>query len=304
MDNVDIRLLRAFLVLMAERSVSRASERLDISQPATSYALGRLREVFHDPLLIRARSGMVPTPRGLEIEAVVRRLVADYDGLVDVTQDFDPASSLRTFVVTATEHAEHLLMPPLLQYLRRHAPGIRVVVRLPDPARALELMESGEVDLRLAWLLKPPPSMRSTPLFQDRFVCIAGRDHPEIRGALSMAQFLKYPHARTYGATRTTSNLVIDEAIEKLGRRPATAFQLQNFLSIPLALVSTDLIATVPHAFVRLFSAQYPLQILEPPIRLPRIRYAAYWHERAHKDPAHRWFRSAVAHAVMPPPAA
>lgn len=295
MDNLDFRLLRALVVLMAERNVSRAAERLEISQPATSHALARLRLAFRDPLLLRSRGGMTPTPRGQQIEAEVRRLLVDYDALVAPAEAFDPATSRRTFVVTATEHAEHLLMPALLQELRTHAPGIRVNVRIPDPERANELLESGEVDLRFAWLIKPPLSMRSVPLFNDRFVCIADRQHPGIRGTLTTAQFLKFPHVRTYGASRTTSNRMIDEAIERLGREPAPPFQLQNFLSVPLALAGTDLIATVPHAFVRLFAQQYPVQVLEPPVRLPRIRYAAYWHERNHKDPGHRWLRETVA---------
>jgi len=299
MDNIDIRLLRALLVLMAERNVSRASERLDISQPATSHVLARLRQAFHDPLLLRARNGMVATPRGQEIEAAVRRLVADYDALAKPPAPFDPATSRRVFVITATEHAEHLMLPPLLRDIRVCAPGIRVIARIPDPERVQELLESGEVDLRFAWLLKPLQSMRAVPLFQDRFVCIAARDHPDIRGSLSMTQFLTFPHIRTYGATRTTSNLVIDEAIERLGRKPAPPMQLQNFLTLPLALAGTDLIATVPHAFGRLFAQQYPLQVLEPPMRLPRIRYAAYWHERNQKDPAHRWLRDAVARAAQ-----
>lgn len=295
MHNIDIRLLRAFQVLMAERNVSRASERLEISQPAASHALARLRRVFHDPLLLKSRGGMVITPRGEEIAETVGRWISEFDALVNVTDDFDSVASRRTFVITATEHAEHLVMPALLRDIRKSAPGVRLRVQLPDPDRSLELLESGEVDLRFAWLIKPPLSMRSVPLFQDRFVCIAARDHPEIRGSLSVAQFLRFPHARTYGTNRTTSNRVIDEAIQRLGRKPAPPFQLQNFLSVPLALAGTDLIATVPLSFARVFSKQYPLQVVEPPVRLPRIRYAAYWHERNQKEPGHRWLRDMVS---------
>jgi DNA-binding transcriptional LysR family regulator len=295
MDNIDIRLLRAFLVLMNERNVSHAAERLEVSQPAASHSLARLRRVFNDPLLLKSKSGMLITPRGEEIAATVSRWVSEYDALVQVTDEFDSKTSRRTFVITATEHAEHLVMPALLRDIRKRAPSVRLRVRLPEPDRSLELLESGEVDLRFAWLIKPPLSMRSAPLFQDRFVCIAARDHPEIRGSLTVAQFLRFPHARTYGTNRTTSNRVIDEAIQRLGRESAPPFQLQNFLSVPLALGGTDLIATVPLSFARMFAKQYPLQVVEPPIRLPRIRYAAYWHERNQKEPGHRWLRDMVS---------
>jgi len=298
MNELDPRHLRAFLVLMAERSVSRAAVRLDMSQPAISHVLSRLRTVFGDALLLRSRGGMTPTNRALELEPRVRELLASYEQLTQPASRFDPAQSARRFVVTAPEYAEHLLMPALLRQLRATAPRVRVDVRAPDPDRAYELLESGEVDLRLAWLLKPMQSLRSLQLFQDRMVYVADRRHRQIGERLTLAQLLSLPHVRTLGASVSTTNRVIDEALDRMGRKLELVFYLQNFLTIPATLAGTDAIAALGCRLAERFAQQFPLRILEPPIRLPRIRYAAYWHERNQNDPGHRWLRQAVQAAA------
>ena len=299
MHRANLRPLRVLLVLLAERSVSRAAERLGISQPAASHALARLRALYQDPLLLRSRSGMIPTPRAMELEKSARRLFEEYEALTKPAAAFDPSVSARTFVLTAPEYAEHVLMAPLLRHLRAAAPNIRIEVHPPEPARSLELLERGEVDLRIAWLPKPLPSLRSMQLFQDRMVCIADRGHPRIRGSLTLEQFFTLPHVRTsVGMSRTTTGRVIDEAVQRHGRKLDRFFLLQNFLTVPHALVGTDAIATLPRTLAVAFAAQHPLQVLEPPLKLPRIRYAAYWHERNQRDEAHKWLRAAVLRAA------
>jgi DNA-binding transcriptional LysR family regulator len=299
MDNIDIKLLRTMLVLMGERSVSRTADRLDVSQPAVSQALARLRELFDDPLLLRSRAGMVPTDRATEIEGRVRRLLAEYDALTGRAQPFDPSVSQRRFVISAPEYAEHLLMPPIFRHLRAHAPNIRIEVCTPDPERAYDLLESGDVDLRIAWLPKTQQSLRSMQLFQDRIVCIADRDHPALDGTLSLAQFLNFPHARPWGMGRARLGRVIDEAVEHQGKKLAPPFQVQNFLTIPYTIIGSDILAVLPLVLARAFAEQRPIQILEVPLRLPRMKYGAYWHERSHKDIGHKWLRSVVLQAAQ-----
>jgi DNA-binding transcriptional LysR family regulator len=291
MDNVDIRLLRAFLVLMADKNVSVAAEHLGISQPAASHALARLRTLFDDPLLLRSRTGMVASSRAPEFEQGVRELLASWDGLVGMARPFDPAVSSQTFTISAPEYPERLLIPGLARQARAQAPHVRIEVQTPDRDRAVELLESGRLDLRIAWLPKPPQSLRSMPLFQDRIVCIAAADHPQVHGSITLEQFLTLPHARPLGTGRTTTGRTIDEAVERQGRRLNLVILVQNFLTIPLMMAGTDLIATVPRRLATVLARQHPLQILEAPLRLPRIRYAAYWHERRQKDPGHRWLR-------------
>lgn len=298
MDNFDIQLLRAFTVLMAERNVSRAAERLRISQPAASQALARLRKLFDDPLLLRSRDGMVPTDRALQIERHATRLLDEYGRLVAPPGPFRPAESRRTFVLTGTEYVEFILTPRLLSRIGTEAPHVRIEMRVPDPERILDLLASGEVDLRIGWVRDPPPSLRSQQLFQDHLVCIARLGHPAIAGALTQKQFLALPHVRPQIGGRTTTGRVVDERVAALGGELHLHLLVQNFLTVPFSVARSDLIATVPRRLVTEFRPQLPLQVLDPPIRLPRMRYAAYWHERSHKDPGHQWLRRVVLEAA------
>jgi DNA-binding transcriptional LysR family regulator len=298
MDNIDLRLLRAFLALMAERSVTRAAHRVGVGQSAMSQTLARLRALFGDPLLLKSRGGMAATDRALELEKSVRLMLDEYDRMLAPADSFDPATSRRRFVITAPEYAEHLLMPPVLARLRQLAPGIRLEVRAPQPGRVVELLESGELDLRIAWLLAPSPSLRSMQLFQDQIVCLASQPHAGIQGSLTLDQFLEWPHVQPLGTGRPTTAVVLADAVAREGRKIERAFLVQNFLTIPLIVARTDMLATLPRMLARAFAAQHKLQMLEMPMRLPRIRYAAYWHERSQKDPGHRWLRGVVLQAA------
>lgn len=295
MDNSEIRLLRAFPVLMRERSVSRAADQLGLSQPAMSHLLARLRKLLNDPLFLRARNGMVPTDRALEIAKSIQALLEDYDRLTRPVLQFSADVSRRSFNLSAPEFAERLILPPLLKKLRKEAPNLRVVVHAPMQDRALDMLERGELDLRIAWLIPAPvASLRSVRLFQDRLVCVADRKHPSIRGALSMDKFLELPHLRTVGYSQTTTGQAIDSAIERQGHKLAPPQVVQSFVTMMHSIAGTDLIATVPRLLAQEYESRCQLQIVEPPLQLPPVRYAAYWHERNQRDAGHRWLRMAL----------
>ena len=253
------------------RDRARASRRLPCrrpprhSQPATSHALARLRRLFNDPLLAAS---------------------------------FDPPRSERTFVITAPEFGELTLVPTLVRRLRADAPHVRVEVHAPDPERAFDMLESGAIDLRIAWLTAAAPSLRAIQLFEYRLVVIAHDRHPKLRDRLTFDQFVTLPHARTLGTSHATTIRVVDEAVSRLGRKLERSFLVQHFLTIPATLVGTDLIATLPLTQARAFAAQHPLKVHEPPLRLPKIRYGAYWHERSQKEEGHRWLRRVILDAA------
>ena len=294
MNNIDIKLLNLFVVLLNERSVSNTAERLAMTQPAVSLALSRLRALFHDPLLLRSGRRMTPTNRALQIESLVRGILHEYNALTNPPTAFEPSQSTRTFVVTAPEHVELRLIPNLLTKIRDLAPKVQVDVKVPNPERSFELLESGDIDLRLAWLTHPNGALRSLPCFQDKMVCIAKINHPRIKKHLTLQDFLSIPHARTLGARGNTTNRVIDETLHGLGKKISMSFQMQNFATVANAVSATDMIAMIPHSLAVIFSRQFDLQIVDPPIRLPRIKYSAYWHERSQNDMGHQWLRQLI----------
>lgn len=288
---MDIHLLRCFEALMDERSVSRAAERMHVSQPAMSHALARLRRLFDDPLLLRTQTGMVPPRRALNARETVSRILLETENLLLRAVEFKPLTSRMRFVITAPEYVEHVLAPRLLQRLQQEAPGITLEIRVPDPDRATEWLEKGEIDFRLGWLRTPPRTLRSQLLFRDGFVCLARKGHPQIRGSVSQEQYFSLPHVRSRFVRNSTSGRVIDEVAAAQGRELNVAVLMQNVFTVFHAVAHSDLIATVPSRLVQGVTGQLPLQLLEPPLPIPELRIHLFWHERTHQEASHRWFR-------------
>lgn len=298
---VDVFLLRCFDVLMEERSVSRAAETLEISQPALSRALARLRRLFGDPLLIRAQGRMVPTDRALEVESSVRKILSDLEQVINAPGEFDPKTAQATFRLTAAGSVEHLILPRLVERLQNSAPGIRIEVRQPSRDNALKWLETGEIDFRLGWVSRPPETLRSSLLYRDRLICLVRQGHQNVNGHITLEQYLSLPHARLEVLPHGMSGRVIDEVVALFGKKLHIGLLVQNYLTVLDAVARSDLIATIPERLAKNFAQQLSLQILDPPLKLPDFRIAVFWHERSHKNPRHRWFRdqiTAVARAL------
>ncbi|MES3001467.1 MAG: LysR family transcriptional regulator [Pseudomonadota bacterium] len=300
MKNIETELLRTLLVLLRERSVSKAAVRLQLSQPAVSQALGKLRVFFNDPLLVRAKGGMVPTERALQVGKELSSVLDRLDSLSAASALFEPTSSTRTFSLTTSAYAELVLGPTLAGVVSAAAPNVQVEFRRPDPNRANDLLERGELDFRIAWVRgnTSPSSMRSKALFEDRFVCIARVGHPTIQGSITVQQFLAAPQVCTRLQEGITLARVVDEAIRRLPAELPTGVQVQNYLTLPFFVANSDFVVMAPLRVASAFQSSLGLQILESPLRLPRIRYAVYWHERSQRDAGHRWMRQRIAEAV------
>lgn len=298
LDSLDVRTLRILLMLLTERSVSRAAQKLDMSQPAMSHILNRLRRTLDDPLLLRSNNGMVCTERAVEIAAKTQELLKGFDDLVAQRAPFDPRTSKRRFVIAAATYTEHVLLPILIRRIHEQAPHITVEVRPPRYGHAHEQLENGEVDLRVAWGQGPPPlSLRSISLFHDRIVCLTDPVFRKTRGPLSIAAYLAAPHVRAQGTERTTTGKVVDSAVAQFGTSLCIALLVQNYLSIPKMIAHTDFVATLPERFAIELAAHTPLEISDPPLKLPKVRVMAFWHERSQSDPAHKWLRRLAVEA-------
>ncbi len=292
---LDFGLLQCFMTLMSERSVSKSALRLGLSQPAVSHALGRLRRLFDDALLLKGHGHMTPTARALELEVEVRALLASAEHLVSRPAEFVPATTRVRFVVMTPEFVEYLLAPPLVAHIQTHASGIDVAFRTTDPEHAPDWFESGEIDIRLGWLPAPPPLLRVKLLFRDPLVCIARRSHPRLKNRITAEQYLATAHVRVERPRTGVSTGAVDAAVAAVGGRLRIALQVQNAFALANSVAQSSLIATLPERLARVMAAQYPLQILPLPLDVPDVRIAMYWHERTHKQPAHRWFRQLLA---------
>lgn len=285
--NLDLNLLKALDALLDERSVTRAAERLSLTQPAVSGMLTRLRESFDDPLFVRTQRGIAPTLRAQALAGPLKELLCNAEALLR-PQGFDPATAHMTLRVAATDYALQAVVLPFLAVLRKRAPGVCVAVVPAQHLPLHERLERGDIDLALITPENTAPDLHARRLFDERYVCVMRADHPEARHrSLSLARFCALDHALvSYGGGSFRG--VTDEALERLGRQRRVALSVTSFLVLPEILRRSDLVAVVPQRLVRPDSG---LVVLEPPLEIPGFTKTAAWHERTHRSPGHQWAR-------------
>ncbi|MGE0315974.1 MAG: LysR family transcriptional regulator [Lautropia sp.] len=298
--NLDLHALECFDVLLRERNVSRAAERLRISQSSASEALARLRERFGDPLLVRAREGMVPTAHALELVPQVRAAIDQLRSLMDRDEAFEPGQSSLRFRIATSDYAQLLLMPTLAGRFRNDAPGCGIDI-LPVHVQRIEpALEAGEIDLAIAVHPDPPPSLRRSPLFSDRYVCIARRGDPRTRETLTAEQFAALPHVSVAPSGLSYFSGVVDSALEAAGLTRRVVISSPHFLLAAHMVSQSEMVLAMPRQAALALEAIMPLQLAE--IRLPMrsVEVAMYWHERSHFSRPMQWLRQQVRGTLAP----
>ncbi|MFJ3055333.1 LysR family transcriptional regulator [Herbaspirillum sp. NPDC087042] len=284
---LDLNLLKALAALLDERNVTRAAARLGVTQPAMSGILTRLRENFDDPLFSRTQRGIVPTPRALELQQPLQRILGEIDGLLHPAV-FDPATATLDYTVAATDYALRAIAVPFLTALKQHAPQVRVALASVEDGPLQERLERGEIDLALSTPEATPPGLHARKLFEEHYVCALRAGHPAARGRrLSLRQFCALEHALVSYAGDPFHG-VTDEALARLGLQRRVSLSVKRFLVLPDILRATDMVAVVPQ---RLVAGVEGLKLLAPPLPIPGFTKIAAWHERSHRDPAQRWLR-------------
>jgi len=286
-----LHLLVCFDALAATGSVSQAAQAVGITQPAMSNVLARLRTQYADPLFVKTRGGMSPTPRALELIEPVRQAIEQVDRLLAPAGPFDPRTCRTKLVLTATDYAEFVLMPHLVQALEKQAPGIELEIRVANRQMSSQWLSRGEIDFRIGWVRQPPGELRFKRLFTDRFVCLVRAHHPTIRNQLTVDDYCNLRHVRAVVHQLPESGPTIDEAVAAIGRRLRIGVVSHDFLSLPFFVARSDLVATVPERLARPFMRTLPLKMLPPPVKLPELAVSLFWHDRSQRSPLHRWFR-------------
>lgn len=288
---IDLNLLKALDALLDERNVTRAAQRLSLTQPAVSAMLTRLRESFGDPLFVRTQRGITPTARALELESPLKQILAEIEAMLQ-PPSFDPALADMTLTIAATDYALQAVVVPFLSELRRQAPGIRAIVLPVQHERLVGQLQRGDIDFALITPDTTPPDLHARRLFDERYVCVMRADHPDATGnALSLERFCTLDHALVSYNGGSLSG-VTDEALATIGRTRRVTVSVTSFLVLPEILRSSDLIAVVP---ARLAQRADDLAVFEPPIGIPGFTKTVAWHERTHHAPGHRWARALLA---------
>ena len=299
---VDLNLLVYLDVLLRECNVTRAAEELGISQPAMSNSLRRLRDLFDDPLLVRTSDGMIPTDRALELQPLVRNVLAAAEIAVLPKTEFDPTGSDRIFRIMASDYTEVTLLPHLLQRLRREAPGIRLDIMTPSDV-SFHDVERGKVDLVINRFDSLPQSFHQVHLWDDSFSCVVSATNPIIK-KWTLKSYLASKHvwvSKTgmgVGVGMTPDDVQrlgwVDEALGKLdAKREITVFT-RHYQAALLLGEQDDLIVTIPSIAARTMSGNPNVVILEPPFEIPRMRLKMVWSPLLQRDPGHKWVRQVI----------
>jgi DNA-binding transcriptional LysR family regulator len=301
---IDLNLLVTLDALLAECNVTRAAERLGLSQPTASTQLAKLRELFDDPLLVPADKGrgMSPTARALGLQAPLHAVLRDLDSIVSLRPFFDPKRDARDFVIAGSDGANAVLGLPLIERLRRLAgPDVRVAFVAADDAKIAEQLESGRADLLIGAEGFLPQTVRTRMLVQERFVMAQRKGHPRGTGAIDLDGYCALEHLLVSPAGGSFTGFV-DEILATQGRQRRVAVSVQQFLIAPEILAATDYVSALPSRLVGHHAAR--LDAFELPFAAESITLQMAWHPRFHTDSQHRWLREQLldaARAVDPP---
>ena len=291
---LDLNLLVSLDALLSERSVTRAAQRVGLSQPGMSNALARLRVLFGDPLLVRQGATLAPTSRAQALAEPVRTALELIRSAIEPATGFDPATDRRSFRLSCSDYAVLMLIGPLVRSLEAQAPGLAVEVlpRMVDAGRALS---SGAIDL----VIEPAeimgradlPAMR---LWDDRWMCCVWDGNRRVGKQMTLDVFTSLGHLIYSMGGGSQPVALPDLALSRLGVRRRIDLSVESFLLAPFLLQETELITMVPARAEAFLRRTGEIRLLEPPVEMPELVETLWWHPRSNGDPAHTWLRTRI----------
>jgi DNA-binding transcriptional LysR family regulator len=289
---LDLHHLQVLDVLLREHSLTRSAKVLNVSQPALSKTLARLRRHFSDPLFVRVSLRMEPTPKALALQEPVGAILDQLRMLRSEHVPFDPAKSSRTFNFCVVDAGVIKLMPPLINYLERHAPNVRVRAMHLDTQHLDSWLESGKVDFAMGSFPALAKGIRSRQLWSEQYVSVARKDHPRLNRKPSLKEFVAEKHVLVSILGTGHAHKLAETAIEEIVPDENIICRVPIFTAAAVVAKNSDTIATLPHSIAMALAEDFGLEIIAPPVKLPKIEISQYWHERFHREPGNQWIRS------------
>jgi DNA-binding transcriptional LysR family regulator len=298
-SRTDLNLFVVFDAIYTEGSITRAAETLNLTQPAVSHALGRLRELLNDELFTRGRGQgavtMVPTPIAHQLVGPVRASLKALGDAVQGTREFDPATASRRFRINLGDIFEALVLPGLMENLQRVAPRVEIIntrhARDDIPAE----LAGGRLDIAVDVLHRVDDSLRMQRLARDQHVCLVAAQHPLAQKTLTLEDYLSAGHILASSRTRGPGFVDVELARRGLTRR--IALRCQHYLPAALVASRTALLLTVPRALAQMLARLAPLEEKPLPLTLNPLEAYVYWHASRENDPANRWLRNLLTAA-------
>jgi DNA-binding transcriptional LysR family regulator len=288
----DLHHLQVLDVLLREHSLTRAARTLNVTQPALSKTLARLRRYFDDPLFVRVSLRMEPTPKALQLQAPVRAILERVQSLRSEHVSFDPRTSDRTFNFCVVDAGLIKLLPPLVDRLLADAPHVRLNVLQLEAQHLEPWLESGKLDFAMGSFASLTKQIRRQPLWVERYVSVARRSHPRIGTEPTVRAFAAEKHVLVSISGSGHAHQLAERALEAAVPPENIICRIPMFIGAAVVAKHTDAVATLPLSVAAVLAKDLDLQVITPPIKLPKIDIYQYWHERFHRDPGNQWIRS------------
>lgn len=290
--SVDLNLLTIFDAIVTEQNLSRAAEKIGMTQPAMSAALGRLRLTLNDELFVRTGRGVRPTPRALELQQPIRDILDRVSATLSRAERFNPDTSTRVFTLASIDYGGIAVIPQLLQHLQEINSSVKVNIWPQYEADLKEQMHFGSVDFAIDNIPITDNEFQVEMLRQEGAYCLVRKGHPTIGDSLSLEQFLEAEHVVLFPHGDRVSQL--DEYLIARGMRRKYGVKVPSFFNMPYIVQRTDMICGLPTRMALHFAQLYGLRALPAPVEGWAATYYLMWHQGLEEDPGHQWLRELI----------
>ncbi|MGA3091006.1 MAG: LysR family transcriptional regulator [Terriglobales bacterium] len=303
LSQVDLNLFVVLEAIYREGNITRAGQQLNLTQPAISHALKRLRDLLQDPLFVRQGPQMVPTPFTRNMIEEVRQALHILETNLSASRNFVPQSARRNFHLSLWEYAEVLILPSLLRRLNHAAPSMSITTSRVRRRDLETELASGSVDLAIEIPMTVSDRIRHQWLLKEPFVVMARRGHPAIKKTLDLDAYLAQRHIQV--SSRRHGPSLVDIELNRRGLRRQVFLRIQHNHTACIVVSNTDMLLTLPERHARLLNAGLPDKSLGNrvypfPLQEPRLEAHLYWHESVENDPASRWLREEIEKVLVP----
>jgi len=285
---IDLNLLVIFEAIIARRSISKAAQKVGISQSAMSHALRRLRQTFNDELVRRGPHGMIPTARGQQLAESLLGPLKQIHSVVDEQSNFDAKTSRRCFSIRISDYLVGWLLPSLLARIRSEAPHITLSVSHPVSPNTLD--PDTDIHLFVCSNIVPPHGVKRERLFKDKFVAVFRRGHPALSQKMTLKLFLELPHLKVSHAN--SGSTLLDDALARRGLSRRVAVILPSFYGILSIIKNTDLCAVLPPSWLKLYGA--PAEFAACAVPVPNFEFTVDQFSKSTHDAGLRWLRGLI----------
>lgn len=295
LHNVDLNLIRTFVILYEVKSVTLAADKLFVTQPSVSYALSRLREIFNDRLFVRTKEGMEPTVYATQLYGVFSHSLKSIEYTLEGAQNFDAFVTEKRFTLAMTDLGEMALLPGIFKKLLSEAPDVELEVIPLEIDRVDEWLTTGKVDAAICSRAIPSARIERRVILKEEYVCVMHQQFAPDGDELTMEQFMSQKHGLV---TRSLGHGLAEEVLSEMGVNRKISLVLPHFSVIPYVLKQAALMVILPQKIAYEFSQIVPLKIYSLPFAVPSFEVALYWPKRGVESPSLHWFREVIATAV------